>query len=126
MTIETEDDILEHYGVIGMRWGKRKERLSQVVNRIRKKSPAVPDNPDHFKGKPAVRTLSNVELKARINRLNLEKQYKQLTAPELSKGQKYVRDMLKNAAQEPVKAFIGLGVAGVLKRLPELLNTLKR
>jgi hypothetical protein len=106
MSDETDNDILEHYGVMGMHWGQHKARITQVVAKLRKPKTTGPDNPDHFNGKPTVNTLSNTELKARINRLNLEKQYKQLTTKEVSKGEKYIKDQLAAGMKDPIKNFI--------------------
>lgn len=59
---------LYHYGVRGMRWGVRNKRVpskdSQNVSDIRKKR---------------VREMSNDELRTANNRLQLERQYKDLT-----------------------------------------------
>ena len=44
-----------------------------------------------------VSSMSDAELRSRINRMNMERQYKQLKAEEVSKGQGRVSDMLNVA-----------------------------
>lgn len=70
------DEYLMHYGVLGMKWGKRKARSSQTSGQAPKK-----------------RRMSNKELQARIKRLKMEKEYAQLTAspPKTSRVDKLVK-----------------------------------
>lgn len=70
------DEYLMHYGVLGMKWGKRKARASETSKQAPKK-----------------RRMSNKELQARIKRLKMEKEYTQLTAspPKTSRVDKLVK-----------------------------------
>lgn len=65
---------LYHYGVLGMRWGRRKSRMSQdarEVKTIKKKK---------------VSEMSNAELRKLNERQNLERNYRQLNPNSISKG----------------------------------------
>ena len=70
------DEYLMHYGVLGMKWGKRKARASNSSEQAPKK-----------------RRMSNKELQARIKRLKMEKEYAQLIAspPKTSRVEKLVK-----------------------------------
>ena len=70
------DEYLMHYGVLGMKWGKRKAKASNSSGQAPKK-----------------RRMSNKELQARIKRLKLEKEFAQLTAspPKTSRVEKLVK-----------------------------------
>ena len=70
------DEYLMHYGVLGMKWGKRKARTSKTDVQAPKK-----------------RRMSNKELQARIKRLKLEKEFAQLTAspPKTSRVEQLVK-----------------------------------
>lgn len=60
------ENYLKHYGILGMKWGVRKASTKQK-------------NTKHtIKRKNEVKSLSNEEIKKRIDRLLLEKQYTQL------------------------------------------------
>ena len=63
---EDDEDVLMHYGVLGMKWGKRKGK--QTAGSKNKKS-------SKKKNKKNPRRMSNKELAARIKRLDLEKRY---------------------------------------------------
>ena len=70
------DEYLMHYGVLGMKWGKRKAKASNSSEQAPKK-----------------RRMSNKELQARIKRLKMEKEYAQLIAspPKTSRVEKLVK-----------------------------------
>ena len=76
---ENYDDFLQHYGVLGMKWGKRKAR-STVSSNKKPKSTAItkPKQTPKPKPKPTQRELSDEELRAVINRMRLEREYADL------------------------------------------------
>lgn len=104
------DNELSHFGVKGMKWGVRKSRTSTVESSPRKK----------LKSKE-IKSLSDDELRKRINRIQMEKQYKQLTKREQSKGSKVVKDILiggaKVAAAAYVTKVVGDNIASVMDPL---------
>lgn len=55
-----------HYGILGMKWGKRKRTVSKTSSISR---------PPKQSQSPEKRRMSNKELKARVNRLKLEHDY---------------------------------------------------
>ena len=72
---ENYDDFLQHYGVLGMKWGRRKARSNVSSN----KKPKSTKNTTTSKPKPPQRQLSDAELRAAVNRLRLEREYADLT-----------------------------------------------
>ena len=76
---ENYDDFLKHYGVLGMKWGKRKAR-STVSSNNRSKSTAItkPKQTPKPKSKLTQRRLSDAELRAVVNRMRLEREYADL------------------------------------------------
>ena len=86
-----ENSQLAHAGVKGMKWGVRKSAKSTTSS----KSTPKATKPQKEKAKD----LSDTELRARINRLQMEQQYKQMTNSQKSAGQKFVTDVLQTAAK---------------------------
>lgn len=80
---------LVHYGILGMKWGIR--RTPAQLSRDRgtsKKSSSEKKN---------VKEMSDEELRKVVNRLQMERQYSQLSADNVSKGKEYVQKTIKAA-----------------------------
>lgn len=75
------EDFLAHYGVQGMKWGQRRARASENVElrSLRRKRASQ---------------LSDADIKKAINRMQLEKQYRDLNPKGLSKANKAVLGIL--------------------------------
>lgn len=86
---------LEHYGVKGMKWGKRKQKIAVARSADFKEVAGIKTKAKETR----VSSLSNKELQTAITRMNLEKQFNQLNPKKgpVAKGQQFV------------KAFLGVG-----------------
>ena len=73
---ENYDDFLQHYGVLGMKWGHRKSRSNVSSNKKPKSTKNTTASKP--KPKPTQRELSDEELRAVINRMRLEREYADL------------------------------------------------
>ena len=124
--------VLAHYGILGMHWGVRKDRVKKGTTTRRSG-----DASDADKARAKARThgtgsLSNKELKALINRNNLEGQYSRIHRDSrvINRGHEHVKTVMAFAGtagavytfyQSPLgKAAVrrGVQVAGWLgKRL---------
>ena len=90
---ENYDDFLQHYGVLGMKWGHRKARSKVSSNKKPKSTKNTTTSKPKPKPKPKQRQLSDEELRAVINRMRLEREYADLTyrASSRSKVESVVR-----------------------------------
>jgi hypothetical protein len=149
-TEETLDEVLEHYGIKGMKWGVRRsrEQLARArgdgpVQKARAKrsakkaeiakrrapSPEAKEKADALAKakKDGVHTLSNKELQALNKRLNLEKNYKELTTkPKTkSKGEKIADDIIKTekAVSETYKFLKSPAGVFLIKTIKEKLKS---
>ena len=127
--MDTElDDFFEHFGVKGMRWGVRRDRSSvktasktpektgtgkaSTAEKPASKTASAPKSTAAAApAKPAVKELSDAELRAAIDRLNMEKQYSQLTATpaatrKQNEGKRVVKEILLNVAKQSAQDIL--------------------
>lgn len=92
-----DNNELYHYGVLGMKWGRRKDRRGSS-GKIRKSSTPVHEDYVRAHSKKSIKSMSDAELRSRINRLQMEKQYTDLSnATPTKKGKIYAKKVLKTA-----------------------------
>lgn len=102
-----DNNELYHYGVLGMRWGIRRSRSTSSGKGSKKKKSTNQKVAQKSKPKQkTVKDLSNDELKAKITRLELEKRYRDLNPPTVSRGRKFVDKVLAPAATEASKRLL--------------------
>jgi hypothetical protein len=143
-TVESGADFLEHYGIKGMKWGVRKDRSGgrdqKGVGYVVKPGKGIvktTGGKGHMPTEDAVRkaatkqkakasstdALSNQELKQLVERMNLEQQYKKLSAQQStqSAGAKFIKGMIKSETDSLQKGKLGPVTAIVVGGLTTLL-----
>lgn len=124
--VSTEEpiDTLYHYGILGMKWGKRKSQSGRTTTSSKKAAESQSD--DHKKKtnlkKKKVSEMSNAELKDLTTRMQLEKQYKDLRKTEVSAGKKFVNDLIKDVGKELVKEMVKSNAKSGISTLKKALN----
>ena len=99
---------LFHYGVLGMKWGVRRTpaQLAKSNGKVKRKSEDNAKKSDMKKAVKSRRTLSDADLKKRIERIKMEKQLKDLTAEEISPGKKFVSEVLSSSGKKVATALV--------------------
>ena len=132
-----EDKTLAHYGVLGMKWGVRRtpaqlghrtkprtakrSRGSPKSKKVKTKSSSPP--------KKSARELSDDELKQAINRLELEKRYKELSRsvnpPKSNEGRKFVENVLKKSGENIATQFTTYAMGTLVNKVAgsEIVNS---
>lgn len=89
---------LTHWGVLGMKWGRRKSRSSGPSSEDHTTTRAIQ--------KKRVDEMSNAELKKVNERLQLERQFKDLSKKEIGAGRKIMNDLLAETGKSIAKGYI--------------------
>lgn len=91
------DKMLTHHGIKGMKWGVRRYQ--------NKDGSLTPAGKKRYSddANSVIKNMTDAELRDRINRLQLERQYKSLLTTEgqteINKGKAFVADILKTSGK---------------------------
>lgn len=95
MTTMIKGNELAHYGILGMKWGRRKGNA---------KASASPGSKHHdyleAHTKESYKSMSTKKLKQINERLQAEKTYKELTSKQKKKGKNWITNTLKNVGSQ--------------------------
>lgn len=115
MKIKMENE-LYHFGIKGMKWGIRRYQNkdgSLTVAGKKRYSDSSSNN--------EIKDLTDQELRDRINRLNLERQYRDLTTPsgqkQVNKGKQFVTSVLETSGKNIVTQLVTYGMGTAVNKI---------
>lgn len=104
---------LKHYGVLGMRWGRRSG--GSITSSKTKKASK--------KNKKKVSEMSDSELREKVNRIQMEQQYSKLTSQNVKSGKQYIDKLIKTGATIAAVTTTGLTIYNNAGKIKGILDS---
>ena len=118
---------LYHHGIQGKHWGVRRFQnkngtlTSAGKNRYKDDGPSHPDYKKAHSSK-STKSMSDAELRSRINRLNMETQYKKLSSSDINRGKKYLDKVIKAGTTVATITTTGLTIYNNVKKINDIVR----
>ena len=116
-----ENDVLFHHCIKGMKWGvrlfKNKDGSRTAAGKKREKTISA-DEQERSNRKSEVknrRIMSSDDLRKKIERLKLEKEYKNLIKDDIAPGRKFVSEVLASGAKKAIPVMVAGTLAYAVK-----------
>lgn len=101
---------LYHHGVLGMKWGRRKARTKSSSRKSKGKKIPLHEDYINAHSRKSVKSMSDKELKNRLQRLNMEQQYERLNPSKVNAGKKYATKVLAAATTTATVTGVALTI----------------
>ena len=112
---------LYHYGVLGMKWGVRRNG-SNTSSSSKSKRITMHDDYKEAHSKKSVKSMSDNELRKRINRIQMEQQYSKLNPSKIDKGKQYINGVIKAGTTVATVTTTGLTIYNNMDKISKLFN----
>lgn len=121
------NDSLVHYGVKGQKWGIRRtpEQLGhRTIGSMKRHGEKTHEDYAATHNNDKLSTISDAELRRRLNRLNMEKQYTDMMNTPSKKGVKIAKNTLKVLASITVASTTAITAYKNYNTIKEIVETI--
>ena len=103
-------DELYHFGIKGQKWGSRRFQNEDGTytseGKMRRREGSEYSRYKKDTSLKNLRKMSDADLDSKISRLKKEKEYKELRYSQLSRGRRFMDDVLSNSSNKALKAIL--------------------
>lgn len=131
--MDKHEEMLEHHGIKGQKWGVRrfqnKDGTRTDAGKKREwnnSDEQVHEDYNKAHNSKSVKNMSDAELRNRLNRLQMEKQYKQLSSNDMKKGKEFVSKSLKVATGVATATTTALTIYNNYGKIKNIVNEMMK
>ena len=119
-------DYLMHYGVLGMKWGRRKFQSSVRKSKKQKRADSYSSDYQETRKmrRKSSKKLSNDELKKLNNRMRLEQEYNRLSTSQVNRGLEVTKKTVAIAGT--IGGLYAISQSDYVKAGKDLLSKVKK
>lgn len=121
-----DDNMLRHHGILGQKWGVRRT-AAQLERGGRSSSKKATSDDSHEDYKRAhsgksTKSMSDSELRSKLNRLQMERQYSQLSKTDVNRGKKYLDSVIKAETTVATVTSTALTIYNNIDKIKGIVN----